>query len=139
LLALFVLAAVVLVTVAASIVMARTSNRSAVFSGVLGGVLAPVVLAVILLMAVIVTRIQMPFPSSTTSDRPAVPHDAAITVDVLVLNFDPVMPQRDGRRLHQALGWHAPRALAGAPLLLARATGRRTRNTSTTSTIPGPS
>ena len=106
------LAAVVLLTVAASIVMARTSNRSAVFSGVVGGVLAPVVLAVILLMAVIVTRLQMPFPSKTASDRPAAPRDVAIMVDVLVLNFDPIMPQRAGRRLHQALGWHDPRALA---------------------------
>ena len=111
LLVLLIIAATVLLTVAASIIMARASNRSAVSSGILGGLLAPVVLAVILAMAVLVTRLQLPIPRDSDRERPA-PRDVAIAVDVLVLNFDPILPQRDGRRLHHALGWRDPRTLA---------------------------
>jgi hypothetical protein len=100
LLALVVLAAVVLLTLAVSVVMARTSNRSAAFSGILGGLLAPVILAVILLMTVIVTRVQVPFPSTFHPDRPDAPRDATLDVDVLVLKFDPVMP-----RLEHCADW----------------------------------
>jgi hypothetical protein len=112
LLALVVLAAIVLLTVVVSIIMARASNHSALTSGILGGVLAPVILAVILLMAVIVTRVQMPFPSAIRPDKADTPRDATIDVDVLVLNFDPVMPQRGGRSLRDSLGWRDPRKLA---------------------------
>jgi hypothetical protein len=30
---------------------------------------------------------------------------------LLVLNFDPILPSRGGRRLHEALGWNDPRSL----------------------------
>ena len=98
------LGAIVLITVVVSIVMARASNHSALYSGALGGLLAPLALAVVVAMAVVVTRLQRPFPSSSSSRPPAAPRDEVMAVAVLVLNFDPILPQRDGRRLHQALG-----------------------------------
>lgn len=36
----------------------------------------------------------------------------ALDVDVLVLNYDPVVPQRDSLPLHAAMGWNDPRELA---------------------------
>ena len=112
LLVLLLLAAVVLLTVVVSIIMARASSHSAVYSGALGGLLAPLALAVVIAMAVVVTRLQMPFPSSSPTERRAAPRDEVMAVDVLVLNFDPILAQRDGRRLHHALGWRDPQVLA---------------------------
>jgi hypothetical protein len=38
--------------------------------------------------------------------------DFSITIDVLVLNYDPLIESRGGQRLHSALGWADPRELA---------------------------
>jgi len=47
-------------------------------------------------------------PQTSATTRFASP----ITVRVLVLNFDPIIPQEGGRRLHEVLRWNDPRKLA---------------------------
>jgi hypothetical protein len=39
-------------------------------------------------------------------------NELPLTVRVLVLNFDPVVPQEGSKRLHEVCGWNDPRALA---------------------------
>src|SRR5688572_28839255 len=49
--------------------------------------------------------------AACVSAQPAA-RQPTIEVKVLVLNFDPVIPQEGGRRLHEVGKWHAPRELA---------------------------
>src|SRR5262245_54165236 len=41
----------------------------------------------------------------------AKPDDAKITVNVLVLNYDPVLPSQGGARLRQHMKWNDPRPM----------------------------
>ncbi len=44
--------------------------------------------------------------------KPPRSSEKPLEVKVLVLNFDPIIPQEGGRRLHQVCGWNDPRRLA---------------------------
>lgn len=107
----FLLIAGLLVAMAlASVLMAHAGNRSALWSAGAGAVVAPLVLVAAGGIAVLMTRAEQPFPRAGGSAR----EPDARQVRVLVLNFDPKVPEAGGRRLHEAFGWHAPRELADA-------------------------
>lgn len=52
--------------------------------------------------------------TATNQQKPASPRlrDRPITVKVLVLNFDPVIPEEGNKLLHEVCGWADPRKLA---------------------------
>jgi hypothetical protein len=65
-------------------------------------------------MGAIVATLFVLFTPRTASRRSAIdpPVSQRPPVRVLVLDFDPVIPDSGGRRMHQAFGWNEPRTLA---------------------------
>lgn len=78
------------------------------------------VAAIVIMAAIIGTLMVLCTPRTTSRssaiaqlDWPASPRPAAesLAVRVLVLDFDPALPRRAGRRAHAAFEWNDPRAL----------------------------
>lgn len=78
--------------------------------------IAIVVMGVIIAVLITLCTPRTTSKSSTISDAAASrargPSTTRTEVRVLVLDFDPPLPDSGGRRLHRAFGWNEPRALA---------------------------
>ena len=75
------------------------------------------VIAIVIMGVIIATLITLCTPrttsrSSVISSATAMTPDSARDVRVLVLDFDPVIPDSGGRPAHRAFGWNDPHALA---------------------------
>ena len=71
-------------------------------------------MAAIGIMGAIIAVLFVLFTPRSTSRRSALDQPAPRhpPVRVLVLDFDPIIPDSGGRRMHEAFGWNRPRALA---------------------------